>query len=425
MARVCIIGAGYVGIASGVGLAILGHSVGFLDTDESKIVNLSDGRSPIAEEGIEEALGSLSAPLRVKFSIKPDEVVPEADFVFLCVPTPQDNDGRADLQYVIAACESVGPLLKSESIVVMKSTVPVGTSNQLRLWLGRSDVNIASNPEFLRQGTALKDFLHPTRIVIGGADQDVLEKVAGLYEAVDAPVLMMSSESAETLKYAANSFLATKLTFINAIADICEVVGANVVDVVRGLSLDPRIGALFLQPGPGWGGSCFPKDTRALVRVAAERGYDFALLRGVIDTNDRHYGRIVEKIKIACGGTVDGRTVAAWGLTFKAHTDDLRDSPAVSILGRLLTEGGVVCAFDPRARNEQDFLPGIERMSHPVNACRGANALVVLTEWPMFSEIDPVSVGAVMKSRAVIDGRNILDRERWEAAGFNYCGVGR
>jgi len=422
--RLAVIGAGYVGLATAVGFAELGHEVICAENDAARLSSLMAGVSPIDEPGVPEALKRHLGNEALSFVREGTEAVEGAGIVFLCLPTPQGREWAVDLSIVRGVVGEIKSQLVGGSVVVLKSTVPPGTSAEIRTLIDRDDVGVVANPEFLRQGSALEDFLHPDRIIVGGVSP-FAEIVVSIFGSIDAPILTMSAESAELVKYAANSFLATKLTYINAIADICEIVGAEIDDVVDGIAIDPRIGPHFLKPGPGWGGSCFPKDTRALVTTAAQLKYDFSLLKGVIDTNDRHYGRIVEKIKIACGGTVDGRTVAAWGLTFKAHTDDLRDSPAVSILGRLLTEGGVVCAFDPRARNEQEFLPGIERMSHPVNACRGANALVVLTEWPMFSEIDPVSVGAVMKSRAVIDGRNILDRERWEAAGFTYCGVGR
>jgi len=422
--RLAVIGAGYVGLATAVGFAELGHEVICAENDAARLSSLMAGVSPIDEPGVPEALKRHLGNEALSFVREGTEAVEGAGIVFLCLPTPQGREWAVDLSIVRGVVGEIKSQLVGGSVVVLKSTVPPGTSAEIRTLIDRDDVGVVANPEFLRQGSALEDFLHPDRIIVGGVSP-FAEIVVSIFGSIDAPILTMSAESAELVKYAANSFLATKLTYINAIADICEIVGAEIDDVVDGIAIDPRIGPHFLKPGPGWGGSCFPKDTRALVTTAAQLKYDFSLLKGVIDTNTRHYGRIVEKIKIACGGTVDGRTVAAWGLTFKAHTDDLRDSPAVSILGRLLTEGGVVCAFDPRARNEQEFLPGIERMSHPVNACRGANALVVLTEWPMFSEIDPVSVGAVMKSRAVIDGRNILDRERWEAAGFTYCGVGR
>jgi UDPglucose 6-dehydrogenase len=284
---------------------------------------------------------------------------------------------------------------------------------------------VVSNPEFLRQGTAIQDFLHPSRVVIGGNDPNAIEIVASLYEKVDAPILRMKTESAEALKYAANAFLATKLTFINAMADICEAVGADIFDVATGIGMDPRIGADMLQAGPGWGGSCFPKDTRALVSIAAQGGYDFALLRGVIETNDQHYQRIAEKVIAECGGSVQGKVVAAWGLTFKANTDDLRDSPAIKILSLLKDHGAHIYAYDPTAHKPYDAFPWINIGTSAHSVCEGADVLAVLTEWSEFAFIDPVDIAPLLKYSRVVDGRNALNREKWIDAGFSYRGVGR
>jgi UDPglucose 6-dehydrogenase len=295
----------------------------------------------------------------------------------------------------------------------------------VQLWLGRDDVSVVSNPEFLRQGTALQDFLQPARVVIGGSDSRAVEKVVDLYAGVEAPVLRMNSASAEALKYAANSFLATKLTFINAIADICELVGADIFDVVEGLGLDSRIGNQFLNPGPGWGGSCFPKDTRALVKIAEDNGYDFALLQGVIQTNDEQYDRVAQKIIELCGGSVLDKTVAVWGLTFKAHTDDLRDSPSIAILTVLHELGARIKAYEPSATGPYVAYPWIDVSSSALSACEGADVLAVLTEWPEFAEVVPEDVGNHLHNKSVVDGRNILNREKWQSNGFLYRGIGR
>jgi len=301
----------------------------------------------------------------------------------------------------------------------------VGTAETVKRIINRHDVTVVSNPEFLRQGTAVHDFLHPTRVVIGGDDQSSVDVIASLYDGVDAPILKMKTASAEALKYAANAFLATKLTFINAMADICEAVGADIFDVSNGLGLDPRIGADMLNAGPGWGGSCFPKDTRALVNIAATGGYDFALLRGVIETNDQHYARIAAKAIELCGGDVSGLRVAAWGLTFKANTDDLRDSPAIKILEMLRSVGAEIVAYDPTAKNPYSAYPWISLGSSAEAACDGADVLVVLTEWNEFVHVDPTAVAKVMNRALVVDGRNVLNREKWTQAGFTYRGVGR
>lgn len=425
MPNLFVIGTGYVGLSTGVGLAELGHFVTCADIDQLKIELLQTGKSPIAETGMDAGIQSNVNQGRLRFITDVVGQVSSADVVFLCLPTPQADDGSADLSYIKVVATQIGSLLKSGAVVVNKSTVPVGSSEKVSQWLGRDDVNVVSNPEFLRQGTALHDFLNPTRIVVGGNNVEAVETVAALYANVDAPVLRMNAASAEALKYAANSFLATKLTFINAIADICELVGADIFDVVEGLGMDPRIGHEFLNPGPGWGGSCFPKDTRALVKIAEGNGYDFALLRGVIQTNDEQYERIALKVVEICGGSVLGKTIASWGLTFKANTDDLRDSPAIAILTLLHDMGAVIRAYEPSARRAYEAYPWIELASSAVEVCRDADALAVLTEWPEFAEVNVTEVSSVMKSKAVVDGRNVLDPQKWKSAGFAYRGVGR
>ena len=424
MTHIAVIGTGYVGLSTAVGLAELGHAVVGADIDAHKISTLQSGVSPLDESGITDALGRLLKSKTLSFSTDVLTSVADASIVFLCLPTPQGDDGSADLSYIENVACAIGSHLSSDAVVVNKSTVPVGTSVQVAKWLGREDVSVVSNPEFLRQGTALQDFLHPNRIVVGGDNATAVEKVASLYSKIDAPILRMNAASAEALKYAANSFLATKLTFVNAIADICELVGADIFDVVGGLGMDPRIGDQFLNPGPGWGGSCFPKDTRALVKIAEEQGYDFALLRGVIQTNDEQYERIALKVVDVCGGSVAGKTIAAWGLTFKAHTDDLRDSPSIAILTLLHKMGATIRAYDASARAVEQY-PWIERCSSALEACEGADALAVLTEWPEFAQVDPAAVASTLRSASVVDGRNVLNIAAWKSAGFEYRGVGR
>ena len=424
MTHIAVIGTGYVGLSTAVGLAELGHVVVGADIDAQKISTLQSGVSPLDESGITDALGRLLKSKTLSFSTDVLTSVADASIVFLCLPTPQGDDGSADLSYIENVACAIGSHLSSDAVVVNKSTVPVGTSVQVAKWLGREDISVVSNPEFLRQGTALQDFLHPNRIVVGGDNPTAVEKVASLYSKIDAPILRMNAASAEALKYAANSFLATKLTFVNAIADICELVGADIFDVVGGLGMDPRIGDQFLNPGPGWGGSCFPKDTRALVKIAEEQGYDFALLRGVIQTNDEQYELIALKVVDVCGGSVAGKTIAAWGLTFKAHTDDLRDSPSIAILTLLHKMGATIRAYDASARAVEQY-PWIERCSSALEACEGADALAVLTEWPEFAQVDPTAVASTLRSASVVDGRNVLNIAAWKSAGFEYRGVGR
>ena len=424
MTQIAVIGTGYVGLSTGVGMAELGHTVVGADIDAAKVKSLTSGISPIAEAGMNEGIAHNVSAGRLSFTTDVIGSMETADVVFLCLPTPQGDDGSADLSYIEAVARQIGPHLAPGTVVVNKSTVPVGSSVQVGHWLGRTDVSVVSNPEFLRQGTALQDFLNPTRVVVGGDNEAAVEKVASLYAAVDAPILRMNAASAEALKYAANSFLATKLTFVNAIADICELVGADVFDVVSGLGLDPRIGDQFLNPGPGWGGSCFPKDTRALVKIAEGNGYDFALLRGVIQTNDEQYERIALKVVEVCGGSVAGKTIASWGLTFKANTDDLRDSPAIAILSTLKDMGATIRAYDPAARGVE-MLPWVERCDSALEACEGADALAVLTEWPEFAAITPADVASRLSSPVVVDGRNVLNPQQWKSSGFQYRGVGR
>ena len=424
MTQIAVIGTGYVGLSTGVGMAELGHIVVGADIDAAKVNSLTAGISPIAEAGMNEGIASNVAAGRLSFTTDVIGSLEGAEVIFFCLPTPQGDDGSADLSYVQSVAQQIGPHLAPGTVVVNKSTVPVGSSVQVGQWLGRSDVFVVSNPEFLRQGTALQDFLHPTRVVVGGDNDAAVETVASLYASVDAPVLRMNAASAEALKYAANSFLATKLTFVNAIADICELVGADIFDVVSGLGLDPRIGDQFLNPGPGWGGSCFPKDTRALVKIAEGNGYDFALLRGVIQTNDEQYERIALKVVEVCGGSVAGKTIASWGLTFKANTDDLRDSPAIAILSTLKDMGATIRAYDPSARGVE-MLPWVERCDSALEACDGADALAVLTEWPEFAAVVPADVSTRLNNAVVVDGRNVLNPQQWKSSGFQYRGVGR
>lgn len=386
---------------------------------------LQNGVIPIVEAGLDELVSSGIAAGMLSFTTDLESAISQADVVFLCLPTPQDDDGSADLSYVETAVINLRGFLKPGAIVVNKSTVPVGTALRVADLLGRSDVSVVSNPEFLRQGTAVHDFLNPSRVVIGGDDAVATAAVAALYVGVDAPILQMKTASAEALKYAANAFLATKLTFINAMADICEAVGADIFDVATGIGMDPRIGSDMLRAGPGWGGSCFPKDTRALVNIAAESGYDFALLRGVIETNDQHYARIANKVIDECGGSVAGKTVASWGLTFKADTDDLRDSPAIKILTVLHEAGAIIQAYDPTAKKQYVAYPWIDIAASPLEVCEGADVLAVLTEWKEFAEMNPKEVAQRLRAKMVVDGRNVLDRDAWQAAGFTYKGVGR
>ncbi|MDQ1423753.1 MAG: UDPglucose 6-dehydrogenase [Acidimicrobiaceae bacterium] len=359
---------------------------------------------------------------RLTFVVGAAEAVIDCEFAYLCVPTPQSDDGSADLSYIEAAAAEIAPLLPYESIVINKSTVPVGSTKVVERVLKRPDVKVISNPEFLREGSAVHDFLHPDRIVIGAEDRSAAMRVAGLFVGIAAPFVITDPPTAETIKNAANAFLATKISFVNAIAAVCEAVGADVHDVVLGVGYDKRIGHEFLSPGPGWGGSCFPKDTRALIKIADDAGYDFDLLKGVIVVNDQQRDRVVNKIRDAVGGSLAGVVVAVWGLTFKARTDDMRESPSLAIVERLVAEGARVRAYDPTVTRA---LKGIEICEDPYGAADGAAVIAVLTEWDEFRWVDLDKVAGLVDRRAIIDARNLVDRTAAVRAGFSYQGIGR
>ena len=423
--NVAVIGSGYVGLTTGACFAHLGHRVVCADIDADRIERLRKGDVPILESGLTELVLEGLAGGRLKFVVGAANAVADADFVYLCVPTPQAQDGSADLSYIQAAAAEIGPVLKSEAIVLNKSTVPVGSTHVVEEALQRDDVSVVSNPEFLREGSAVHDFLNPDRIVIGSDDETTAGRIAALFEGIQAPMIVTDPASAETIKYASNAFLATKVSFANVIANLCEAVGADVRDVVLGMGYDKRIGFEFLRPGPGWGGSCFPKDTRALIRIAEDAGYDLSLLRGVIELNEVQYERIAEKIIRAAGGSVDGVRIAALGLTFKARTDDMRDSPAVHVLRRLLARGAVVRAFDPAIDRERNIDLDIEVCDDAYAACEGARVVTVLTEWDDFRRINYRKVGELVEQRTIVDARNLLDPPALRRCGFTYEGVGR
>jgi UDPglucose 6-dehydrogenase len=425
MADIAVIGTGYVGLSSGACFAHLGHRVTCVDVVQLKIDNLNKGILPIVETGLENlVLAGVKSEL-LTFTTDVASAVIDADVVFLCVPTPEGADGSADLSYIQTAARTLSPLLRSGAIVVNKSTVPVGSTKVVEHELKRADVAVVSNPEFLREGSAIQDFLHPDRVVVGSDNQEAARAVGALYEKVGAPIVVTDPASAETIKYAANAFLATKISYINAVAAICEGVGADINDVVLGLGYDKRIGHEFLRPGPGWGGSCFPKDTKAMVKIAEDAGYDFGLLKGVITVNEQQYGRIVDKIRDAAGGTLKGKRIASWGLTFKALTDDLRDSPAVEIVTRLLADGAVVTVFDPTVSSPPKGLDALTICASPLEACVDVDVIAVLTEWDDFRWITPAEIGNVVKAKQIVDARNLLDRSEWRRAGFEYQGIGR
>ncbi len=426
--RVCVIGAGYVGLPTAGVLSTRGHDVVLAERDERRLNMLLAGEMPIFEPGLDVLLAEGRAAGRLRYMPSAAEAVQGCEFVFLCVPTPQGDDGAADLSYVESAAAEIGPFLEPGTIVINKSTVPVGTVNLVERTIGRSDIAVVSNPEFLREGTAVTDSLHPDRIVVGSTDVRAATAVAELFGSTGAAMVITDPTTAETIKYASNAFLATKISFINAMAALCEAVGADVRDLVLGLGFDKRIGFEFLRPGPGWGGSCFPKDTSALVHIGMEHGYDFGLLRGAIACNDEQIERMVHKLEVTAGGSLDGKTIGIWGLTFKADTDDRRNSPATAITAKVVERGATVRAYDPTVSandaNSPD-LAGVEIVADPVEAARGAAVIGLLTEWQEFRWIDFDAVAALMAAPSIVDARNLLDPEAIRRQGFTYVGVGR
>jgi len=432
--RVAVIGAGYVGLTTAVGFAHLGHDVVCADIDPDKVAALAAGQVTHHEPGVADLLAAGLASGRLRFVHGAPAAVGGARFVYLCLPTPMLGDGRPDVSALLDVADEVGALLEPEAVVVNKSTVPVGAHRLVGERLGRGDVAVVSNPEFLREGQAVRDFFHPDRIVVGADDPDVAIAVAGLFSSLSCPVVATDPVSAETIKYAANAFLATKLSFVNSLASVCEVVGADAADVLVGIGSDPRIGHDFLRPGPGWGGSCFPKDVAALLHLAGDAGFDFALLRAVIDANAAHFDRVAAKVLAAGDPASSGLDigaplrVAAWGLTFKAETDDLRQSPALEILGRLAAAGADVRVYDPvidahrLAAHAPDL--DVEVVADPYAACAGADVLVVLTEWDEFRHVDLAKVADVLGARRVVDTRNVLDRQALVRLGFRADNVG-
>lgn len=419
--RVAVIGSGYVGLTTGACLAMLGHEVVCADVDAAKVKRLGEGKIGIVEEGLHELVAAGLDSGHLKFVLGAEQAARNCEFAFMCVPTPQSDDGQADLSYLLGAAAEIRQALPPGSVVVNKSTVPVGSAEKVSAVLGRTDVAVASNPEFLREGTAVEDFLHPDRIVIGSSKLEVAAQVASLYDGIDAPVLLESTATAELIKYASNAFLATKISFANSISNLCEAVGADAHEVLRGMGYDRRIGRQFLNPGPGWGGSCFPKDIYALINTAETAGYELDLLKAVIKANDKQNELMIAKITTLLGGSVAGATVAVWGLAFKAGTDDTRQSPAIRIVDRLTELGARVQAFDP---GTSASVQGVEVCDNALAACENADILVVLTEWPEFAQVSLVDVARRLSQRRLLDTRNIVSLDALKLHGFTYLSVG-
>ncbi len=422
--EVAVIGAGYVGLVQAAGLASLGHRVRVGENNPERLQMLLTGKLPIFEPGLDRVVAEGLSNGLLSFDPSNENVVESAEVVFIAVPTPQGENGAADMSIVSSVLEEVAPRLKADALVVFKSTVPVGSvAKYQRLLEGRNPgVVVLSNPEFLREGSAVSDFFHPDRIVIGTTDQSAAERMMELYRGLDAPVVVTDPISSEMVKYGSNAYLATRITFANAMANLSEAVGADVRDVLLGMGYDRRIGHHFLSPGPGFGGSCFPKDTRALVAIAEEAQYDFALLRGVIEVNEEQRHRILEKVIRALPNGVDKAIIGMWGLAFKAGTDDTRDSPAVELASLLAARGARVRAFDPKASID---IEGVETAASPLDAAEKADALLIATEWPEFQAVDLRQVREAMTGAAIIDARNVLDPGAVRRLGMDYYGMGR
>jgi len=437
--RITVIGTGYVGLVSGACFSEFGVSVVCVDKEEAKIARLQRGEMPIYEPGLESLVAANVAAGRLSFTTELKPAIAGADAVFIAVGTPsRRGDGHADLSYVFAAAAEIGRALaearaRGYTVVVTKSTVPVGTGREvaaiLRRVCPRGDFDVASNPEFLREGSAIEDFMRPDRVVIGADSERAQAVMRQLYRPlylIETPMLFTDIETAELIKYAANAFLATKITFINEIADLCERVGGDVQDVAKGIGLDGRIGRKFLHAGPGFGGSCFPKDCRALVRTAHEAEAPLSIIETVVQANERRKRRMADKIIAACGGTLAGKTIAVLGLTFKPNTDDMRDAPSLEVLPRLAAAGAVIRAFDPEGMAEaQKLMPNLTYCNDAYETMVGAEALVLLTEWNEFRALDLVRVGQLLVNPLVIDLRNIYQPQEMAAAGLYYISVGR
>ncbi|WP_026462953.1 UDP-glucose dehydrogenase family protein [Adhaeribacter aquaticus] len=435
--RIAVVGTGYVGLVTGTCLAEVGMDVTCIDIDVKKIENLRKGILPIYEPGLEEMVLRNTQKGRLNFSTSIAESIQGADVAFIAVGTPPGEDGSADLKYVLAVARSIGQHMNNYMVVVTKSTVPVGTAKKVRAAIeeevakreGAFEFDVASNPEFLKEGAAIEDFLKPDRIVIGVESEraeDIMQKVYKPFLLNGHPIIFMDIPSAEMTKYAANSMLATKISFMNDIANLCEIMGADVNMVRKGIGSDARIGNKFIYPGIGYGGSCFPKDVKALIKTAAENGYEMQILKSVESVNENQKSVLFNKVTRHFEGALAGKTFALWGLSFKPKTDDMREAPSLVIIEKLLAAGCKVKAYDPVAIKEAQHILGdsIEFAKDQYDALIDADALLIITEWPEFRSPNLKVVGKLMKDKVIFDGRNIYDLQEMEEAGFNYYGIG-
>ncbi len=432
--RIAMIGTGYVGLVSGACFADFGHTVICVDKDASKIERLERGEIPIFEPGLDDLVARNVEAGRLSFTTDLKTAVPGADAVFIAVGTPsRRGDGFADLSYVYAASEEIAEAAEGYTVVVNKSTVPVGTGAEVEEILKRvrpdAEFSVVSNPEFLREGAAIEDFKRPDRVVVGIEDERAREVMSEIYRPLyinETPIVFTNRSTSELIKYAANAFLATKITFINEMSDLCEKVGANVQEVAKGIGLDGRIGSKFLHAGPGYGGSCFPKDTLALVRTAQQHEAPTKIVEAVVEINDARKKQMAERIIEACGGDVKGKTIAILGLTFKPNTDDMRDAPSLDIIPALQAAGATIRAHDPEGTEEASkLLDNVAFLSGPYEALEGADAMALVTEWDVFRALDLDRVKSLLSAPIVVDMRNIYNPVQMKAAGFTYSSIGR
>ena len=431
--KITVVGTGYVGLVTGTCLAETGNTVTCVDIDENKVAQLKGGKIPIYEPGLEKLFERNLKEERLYFTTNLAEGIKEAQIIFLALPTPPGEDGSADLRYVLGVAEEIGKLLTDYKVIINKSTVPVGTAEKVHEAIARNykgAYDVVSNPEFLREGVAVEDFMKPDRIVIGTQSErakKLLEQLYGPYVRQGNPIIFMDERSSELTKYAANSFLATKISFMNEVAQLCERLGADVDMVRKGIGSDDRIGKRFLFPGIGYGGSCFPKDVQALVRSSWEVGYDFRILDAVMDVNERQKVHLVAKIKNYFNDDLQGKHFAIWGLAFKPNTDDIREAPALYIIEELIKAGATVTAYDPEAMENVKNLLGnkISYSEGQYDALKGADALVIATEWNEFRTPDFLKIVLNMKSKAIFDGRNLFDTAAIKELGFYYESIGR
>jgi UDPglucose 6-dehydrogenase len=431
--KIAVVGTGYVGLVTGTCFAETGNTVTCVDIDQEKVKKLQGGKVTIYEPGLEQLFERNIKQQRLLFTTNLEEGIKDAKVIFLALPTPPGEDGSADLKYILKVAEDLGPLLSEYTVIVDKSTVPVGTADKVSAKIAakaKVEFDVVSNPEFLREGVAVEDFMKPERVVIGTNSpkaRKVMETLYAPFVRQGNPLVFMDERSAELTKYAANSFLATKISFMNEIANLCELLGADVDAVRKGVGTDSRIGKRFLFPGIGYGGSCFPKDVQALAKSSSDSNYDFKILRAVMDVNAEQKTRLIPRIKDYFKGNLKGKTIAVWGLSFKPHTDDIREAPALYNIELLLKEGAIIKAHDPESMENVKRILGdkIEYCITPYDAAQGADAIFIATEWPEFRTPDFEKLGSIMKGKVIFDGRNLYELNLMKELGYSYYSIGR